>query len=120
MVFFLAGCSSSRVNTEFKFGNQLARQGLWKEASYRWLRALAEGEDSASVHNNLAIALEHQNKLKEAEAEYLKALKLDPGNEYIKRNLSRLKRRINPELEDDPGESEKKSKEKWDDEERGS
>ena len=116
VVFFLAGCSSNRVNTEFEFGNKLAKRGLWKEAQYRWTRALKGGEDSAALHNNLAISLEHQNKLKEAEAEYEKALKLSPGNEYIKRNLSRLKRRINPEMEPDSQEKrdpkEKKKKDK--------
>jgi len=92
------------VNTEFKFGNKLAKKGLWKEAQYRWTRALKAGDDSAAIHNNLAISLEHQNKLKEAEAEYQKALKLSPENEYIKRNLSRLKKRINPESEQDSEE----------------
>ena len=96
VLFFLAGCSSARINTEFKFGNKLAKHGLWKEAYYRYTRALKSGPDKASIHNNIAISLEYQNKLREAEAEYKKALELDPDNEYIKRNLSRLKKRMNP------------------------
>lgn len=99
VTFFLAGCSTNRVNTEFKFGNKLAKKGLWKEAYYRWSRALKGGKDTAALHNNLAISLEHQNKLKEAKTEYQKALKLSPGNEYIKRNLSRLEKRMNPDSE---------------------
>lgn len=110
VVFFLTGCSANRVNTEFKFGNKLAKRGLWKEAYYRWSRALEAGNDSAAIHNNLAISLEYQNKLKEAEAEYQKALKLSPENEYIKRNISRLKKRMNPDLESDS--EEKKDLEK--------
>ncbi|MCK5004386.1 MAG: tetratricopeptide repeat protein [Candidatus Aminicenantes bacterium] len=101
VVFFLTGCSANRVNTEFKFGNKLAKRGLWKEAYYRWTRALKAGDDSAAIHNNIAISLEYQNKLAEAEAEYQKALKLSPGNEYIKRNISRLKKRMNPDIESD-------------------
>ena len=117
VTFFLAGCSANRVNTEFKFGNKLAKSGLWKEAYYRWSRALKAGEDSAAIHNNLAISLEFQNKLKEAEAEYQKALKLSPGNAYIKRNLNRLERRMNPDIEPDSEEKKDRNKmkkrDKW-------
>lgn len=104
VTFFLAGCSTNRVNTEFKFGNKLAKKGLWKEAYYRWSRALKGGKDTAALHNNLAISLEHQNKLEEAKTEYQNALKLSPGNEYIKRNLSRLEKRMNPDIESDSEE----------------
>ncbi len=96
--FLFAGCSATRVETEYKFGNKLAKMGLWKEAHYRWTRALRTGKNTASIHNNIAISLEFQNKLEEAKKEYEKALKLSPGNEYIKRNLSRLKRRMNPDM----------------------
>ncbi len=99
MVLSFVGCSANRVNTEYKFGNQLAKRGLWKEAHYRWTRALHSGIDTAAIHNNIAISLEFQNKLDEAKKEYEKALKLSPQNEFIKRNLSRLKRRINPDKE---------------------
>ena len=102
-LLFFAGCATSRINTEFEFGNKLARNDLWKEAYYRWTKALESGENTAAVHNNIAISLEFQEKLKEAEAEYLKALKLDPGNEYIKRNLSRLKKRIDPGTDEGAG-----------------
>ncbi len=96
-IILFSGCSANRINSEFAFGNKLAKQGLWKEAYYRWNKALEEGEKGAAIHNNIAIALEYQDRLKEAESEYVKALKLSPGNEYIKRNLQRLKRRMNPE-----------------------
>ena len=98
-VLLFVGCSVNRINTEYKFGNKLAKRGLWKEAHYRWTRALHSGIDTAAIHNNIAISLEFQNKLDEAKKEYEKALKLSPQNVYIKRNLSRLKRRINPEIE---------------------
>jgi len=102
--FLLAGCSATRVETEYKFGNKLAKRGLWKEAHYRWKRALRTGQNTAAIHNNIAISLEFQNKLEEAKKEYEEALKLSPGNEYIKRNLSRLKRRMNPGMEPDAEE----------------
>jgi len=109
-VSLLAGCSANRMQTEYKFGNKLAKIGLWKEAHYRWTRALREGKDTAAVHNNIGIALEFQNRLDEAEKEYKKALELDPDNQYIKRNLTRLKRRKNPDLK--PDEAEKKAADK--------
>jgi len=98
IVSLFSGCSSNRVNTEFEFGNKLAKNGLWKEAYFRWSKALESGKERAAVYNNLAVSLEFQNRLKEAESKYLKALKLSPSNEYIKRNLIRLRKRINPEI----------------------
>jgi Flp pilus assembly protein TadD len=100
----IAGCSSAGIRSEFDFGNKLAKNGLWKEAHYRWMKALNAGNNSAAVHNNIGISLEFQDMLKEAEAEYLKALELSPGNEFIKRNLSRLQKRMNPGFDPDTGE----------------
>ena len=111
-VSLLAGCSANRVETEYKFGNKLAKRGLWKEAYYRWTRALLGGKETAALHNNIAISLEFQNRLDEAEKEYEKALKLDPNNEYIKRNLTRLKRRKNPDIKPDKSEQNEVKKRK--------
>ena len=95
-LFLFTGCSVRRIDSEFSFGNKLAGRGLWREAHGRWRKVLEKNNKGAGVHNNIAVALECQDKLKEAEREYVKALNLAPGNEYISRNLSRLRRRINP------------------------
>lgn len=81
----------------------MARQGLWKEAKYRWEKALKDEKNTAAIHNNIAIALERMGQLDEAEQEYKKALKLAPNNSYIKKNYQRFK-----ETKD-----MKREKEKW-------
>ena len=90
-VLFFSSCSTRTGKSEFDFANKLAQQELWKEAFMRWERALAEGEDSAAIHNNMAIALEQMGKRDEAEKEYQKALKLSPNNSKIKGNYERFK-----------------------------
>lgn len=69
----------------------MAKQGLWKEAYMRWQKVAASGQESAKVHNNMAIALESMGKTEEAEKEYRKALEMDPNNPRIKANYDSLK-----------------------------
>jgi tetratricopeptide (TPR) repeat protein len=87
------GCSAKKsYRSEFDFANKMAQEGLWKEALYRWEKALAEGKESAAVYNNIAVALEEMGKLEEAEKTYKKALELAPNNPTIKGNLDKLKK----------------------------
>jgi tetratricopeptide (TPR) repeat protein len=91
-VVLLAGCAVNRYRSDFEFANKLAAEGLWKEAYYRWQKALAPNSSSAALHNNLAVALEGLDRKPEAEQEYQQALKLDPGNVYIKSNYDRFQK----------------------------
>jgi Flp pilus assembly protein TadD len=75
-----------------EFGNRMAKSGLWREAFFRWQKYLQNGNNTAAVHNNMAIALENMGRLKEAEKEYLKALELAPANQVIKENFDQFKR----------------------------
>ncbi|MCK4762249.1 MAG: tetratricopeptide repeat protein [Candidatus Aminicenantes bacterium] len=106
----LSFCSARKnyFKSEVDFANKLAAQGMWKEAYFRWQKALSRGKESALIHNNMAVALEKMEKFKEAEDAYKKALKLSPGNALIKKNYEKLKRI----LEGKPGEEEKKRKKK--------
>lgn len=90
----LGACASGRVSFrgDFDFANKLAENGLWQEAYYRWQRVLAQGMDTAAVHNNMALALEKMARWAEAEAEYQKALKLAPTDSHIKGNYEKCKR----------------------------
>ena len=45
---------------------------------------------NARAHNNLAVALEATGDFAAALAEYKKALDLDPGDDYIRRNYARF------------------------------
>ncbi len=88
----LTQACASRHGGDFAFANRMARVGLWKEALYRYQKLLASGHEKASIHNNLAIALENLGRYDEADAEYKKALVLDPGNANIKGNHEQLKK----------------------------
>ena len=87
-------CTASKARTEFYFANKLAREGLWKEAYFRWAKSLEKGKESAALYNNMAIALEGMGKLEEAEKMYIKALKLSPNNPQIKKNFDGLKKNL--------------------------
>ena len=88
----MSACAVNRYRSDFEFANRLAAEGLWKEAYYRWQKALTPNGGSAALHNNLAVALESLNRLPEAELEYRLAMKLDPGNVNIKSNYDRFQK----------------------------
>jgi len=97
-VLLLAGCAGHRYRSEFDFANKLAREGLWQEALFRLQKARAAGEDSAALHNNMAVVLEALGRPDEAQKEYELALKLAPANERIRANLDKFKRNEEKDL----------------------
>ena len=60
-----------RNGPEVEFGIAVAQRGLWREAIYRWERAVQIDATYAAAHNNLAIAYEHEGELDKARAEKL-------------------------------------------------
>ena len=48
------------------FGIKAAQRELWKEALYRWKRAVEIDPTYAAAYNNLAIAYEHDGQFDEA------------------------------------------------------
>ena len=73
------------------FGIAVAQRGLWKEALYRWERAVQLDPEYAAAWNNLAIAYEHEGKFDDARKAYEKATALDPKNLMIKQNYDLFK-----------------------------
>ena len=71
-----------------------AQRDLWKEALYRWKRAVEVDPTYAAAYNNLAIAFEHNGRFDDARVAYEKALELEPNNVLIKQNYD-LFREIN-------------------------
>jgi len=111
VVIWLSGCSSHHVSrSEFDFANKLARQGLWKEARYRWEKVLKKGQESAAIYNNIAVSLEEAGNFEEAEKMYQKALSLAPGNSSIKSNYDRMKKFLKNEPDDKKKDEKKKDK----------
>jgi len=74
-----------------EFGIEVAGRGLWREAIYRWQRAIEIDPTYAEALNNLAIAYEHEGDLDKARASYEKAVALAPGNQTIKQNYEQFK-----------------------------
>src|SRR5262245_57175101 len=59
---------------QVEFGIAVAQRGLWREAIYRWERAVKLDPSYAAAHNNLGIAYEHEGELDKARAAYEKAM----------------------------------------------
>jgi Tfp pilus assembly protein PilF len=76
---------------EAQFGVDVARRGLWREAIYRWERAVEIDPTYAAALNNLAVAYEHEGRLDKAQEAYEKALKVEPDNIQIRQNYDLFK-----------------------------
>jgi len=90
----LAGCSHTvdltRESTQIDVGVDAAKMNLWREALFRFQRAVQIDPNDAMAHNNLAVAYEGTGDFEKARANYIEALRLDKGNEYIQKNFSRF------------------------------
>lgn len=89
-----AADARSDAKKQVEFGIAVAQRGLWREAIYRWERAVTIDPTYAAAHNNLAIAYEQEGELDKARTAYEKALSLEPDNSFIKQNYE-LFREIN-------------------------
>jgi hypothetical protein len=89
----VAGCRSSadltRPETQRQFGVRMAKMNLWREAMFRFQRAVELEPQNAMAYNNLAVAYEAVGDFDAAAAAYREALRLDRSNQYIQRNYSR-------------------------------
>ena len=81
----------SDAKSQVEFGIKVAQNGLWKEATYRWEKAVQLDPTYAEAWNNLAIGYEQEGRFKEAENAYQKALALDPKNLMIRQNYDLFK-----------------------------
>ena len=81
----------SDAKAQVDFGIRVAQRGLWKEAQYRWERAIELDPTYAAAYNNLAVAHEQQGQFDEARKYYQKALDLEPDNLLIQQNFDLFK-----------------------------
>lgn len=76
---------------QVEFGIRVAQNGLWREALYRWERAVELDPTYAPAWNNLAIAYEQAGRFDDARNAYETAIKLDPKNAMIRQNYDLFK-----------------------------
>jgi Flp pilus assembly protein TadD len=81
----------SDAKEQVAFGISVAQRGLWREAIYRWEKAVEIDPTYAAAFNDLAIAYEHAGEFQKARAAYDKALALDPDNVQIRQNYELFK-----------------------------
>jgi hypothetical protein len=94
VVVVVTACGSSgnpaTAETQRNFGVRMARMNLWREAMFRFRRAVEIEPTNAMAHNNLAVAYEANGDFDNAAKEYREALRLDRGNQFIQKNYSRF------------------------------
>ena len=81
----------SDAKEQVAFGISVAQRGLWREAIYRWEKAIEIDPTYAAAFNDLAIAYEHEGQLDKARKAYEKALELEPDNFQIRQNFELFK-----------------------------
>lgn len=91
----LTGCASRRLDltkssTQMQFGVRMARANLWREALFRFERAVQIDPENAAALNNLAVAYEGIGEFEKARDAYARALKVDKSNQHIQKNYSRF------------------------------
>ena len=79
------------AKAQVEFGIGVAGRGLWREAIYRWEKAVELDPSYAAAFNDLAIGYEHEGQLDKARKAYEKALELDPNNSQIRQNFELFK-----------------------------
>jgi Flp pilus assembly protein TadD len=80
-----SSAETSSSGDEVQFGIEVARRGLWREARFRFEKAVLLDPDNAAALNNLAIALEQEGEFDKARQAYERALQLDRSL-YIQQN----------------------------------
>ena len=79
------------ARAQVAFGIKVAQRGLWREAIYRWEKAVELDPTYAAAFNDLAIAYEHEGQLDKARKAYEKAVDLAPNSPEIRQNFELFK-----------------------------
>ena len=82
------------AEAQVAFGIEVARRDLWREALYRWQRAVEIDPTYAEAFNNVAIAYERLGEFDKAREAYEQAVEIAPDNLMIQQNYD-LFREIN-------------------------
>jgi tetratricopeptide (TPR) repeat protein len=92
LLLFLCGAGRpKKAQVQLRFGVDMAQQGAWKEAEFRFRRAAEIAPGDPEILNNLAVAYENNGRYEEAEQAYFQALEVDPQNGRIRENYERFR-----------------------------
>jgi len=94
LVFTSAPASADRrsdAKAQVAFGIRVAQAGLWKEARFRFERAIELDPSYAAAWNNLAIVYEQTGEPDKAKDAYERALRLAPKNVLLRQNYELFK-----------------------------
>ena len=81
----------SDAKAHVAFGIRVAQAGLWKEARFRFERAIELDPSYAAAWNNLAIVCEQMGEHDKARKAYQQALKLAPRDVFVQQNYEMFK-----------------------------
>lgn len=109
-LMLLSQCATPPPQSQLQFGILAAQHDLWDEAIFRWKKAVELEPNSASAHNNLAVAYEKKGLWEKAKDEYEAALQLSPKDEYIQANYEKFKKRMEEGGSDEDNANEDKKK----------
>lgn len=76
----------SDAKAQVDFGIAVAQRGLWKEAVYRWEKAVDLDATYGAAWNDLGIGYEQLGRFDDARKAYEKAMELEPNNNFIRNN----------------------------------
>ena len=90
------GCASSRADSpdaarqQLEFGVQMAEQGLWNEAVFRFEQARTLAPRDVRVLNDLAVAYEAVGRFDDALKTYRSALEVEADQRRVRQNYTRF------------------------------
>jgi len=87
----LSADARTDAKSQVAFGIDVAQRGLWREAIYRWEKAVEIDPTYGAAYNDLAVAYEHEGQLDKARKAYEKALEIEPNNTQIRQNYELFK-----------------------------
>ena len=77
-----------------RFAVEMAKQGSWREARFRWERAINLDPENPYILNNLAVSMEATGRQEDAGELYARAVDLSWGDTTIAENARRHSRRL--------------------------
>ena len=106
-----SGDVGRRAGSELKAGVDAAKNGYWREAKFRFEKALELDGTNGELWNNLAVAHEALGEHEAARSSYERAKELLPSSRNVTRNFARFEQFYSsfvapPERPDDGAEAD--------------